>query len=41
MALVSLSLHLSQEAGTFAHKALELDPGNRAAQKVLEFMPTH
>jgi Flp pilus assembly protein TadD len=41
MALVSLSLHLSQEADTFAHKALELDPGNRAAQKVLQYMPSH
>jgi tetratricopeptide (TPR) repeat protein len=41
MALVSLSLHLSQEADIFAHKALELDPSNRAAQRVLEFVPTH
>jgi tetratricopeptide (TPR) repeat protein len=41
MALVSLSLNLSQEADTFAHKALELDPDNRAAQKVLQFLPTH
>jgi tetratricopeptide (TPR) repeat protein len=41
MALVSLSLNLSQEADTFAHKALELDPENRTAQKVLQYMPTH
>ena len=41
LAVVSLTLHLSQEADTFAHKALELDPGNRAAQRVLEFVPTH
>jgi len=41
MALVSLTLHLSQEAETFAHKALELDPDNTAAQRVLQFMPSH
>jgi tetratricopeptide (TPR) repeat protein len=41
MALVSLTLHLSQEADTFAHKALELDPDNRTAQTVLQYTPTH
>jgi tetratricopeptide (TPR) repeat protein len=41
MALVSIGLHLTQEAETLAHKALELDPRNRAAQRVLQFVPTH
>lgn len=41
LALTSLGLRQPQEASTFAHKALELDPENSVAQLVLKNLPTH
>lgn len=41
LALISLALHQNREAEEFARKALELDPANAGAQKVLESALTH
>lgn len=41
LALTSLALHQNREAEEFARKALELDPANAGAQKVLESALTH
>lgn len=38
LALASLALHQNHEAETFAHKALELDPANSGAQKILQVL---
>jgi tetratricopeptide (TPR) repeat protein len=41
LALISLALHQNQEAASFAEKALELEPMNGGAQRVLEHALSH
>jgi tetratricopeptide (TPR) repeat protein len=41
LALISLASHQYREAETFARKALELDPANRGARRVLQYAAQH